>query len=407
MRKVKLHTKILIGMVLGVILGLIFQEKAVIIKPIGSLFIRLITMVVVPLVFVSLFIGTASLGDIKKLGRIGIKTLIYYTMTTIIAITIGLFLANVIKPGVGLEENVKAELYRNYKSNAQIELQKLEEKPTVIETFLNIVPRNPIKALIDGNMLQVIFLAMIFGVSITLLKREKSKLVIDFFSGVNDAIIQIVHIVMRIAPYGVLALIAAVVGQFGIHILFTLIKYSMVVVLGLLIHTAALYSFNLKVFGKMNPIKYFKGMRQAMIIAFSTSSSNATLPVTMECVQYMGISKEITSFVLPLGATINMDGTALYQGVAAVFIAQIYGIDLNIIQQGTIVLTATLASIGTAGVPGVGMITLAMVLKAINIPLEGIALILGVDRILDMLRTVTNVTGDGTAAVVVSATEKA
>ena len=407
MRKIKLHTQILIGMLLGVIIGIIFQEKAVIIKPIGTIFIRLITMVVVPLVFVSLFIGTASLGDIKKLGRIGLKAFLYFFLTTAIAISVGVTLANVVKPGRGLPEEVQAQLLRNYQQEKIFDFGKLEERQSLIQTLVNIVPTNPVKALAEGNMLQIIFLAIIFGIAVTLIKKEKAKTVIDFFDGFNDTIIQIVHIVMKLAPYGVLALIAAVVGEFGIDILLPLLKYSLIVVSGLLIYTLSVNSFTVGLIGRYNPIKFFKNYRPAMLIAFSTSSSNAALPIAMECVQEkMNVSREVTSFVLPLGATINMDGTALYQGVAAIFIAQIYGMNLGIVQQLTIILTATLASVGAAGVPGAGIITLAMVLQAINVPLEGIALILGVDRILDMLRTTTNIIGDGAGAVVVNSTER-
>jgi Na+/H+-dicarboxylate symporter len=407
MKKIKLHTKILIGMVLGVIIGIIFKEKAVLIKPLGTLFIRLITMVVVPLVFVSLFIGTASLGDIKKLGRIGVKAFLYFFVTTAVAISIGVTIANLVKPGIGLDPSVQAQLKKDYQQEKVFDFKRLEERPSLIETIVNVVPTNPIKALAEGNMLQIIFLAIIFGIAITLIKKEKAKSVIEFFDGLNDTIIQIVHIVMRLAPYGVFALIAAVVGEFGIDILLPLVKYSLVVVSGLFIYTFSVNCLTVGIIGRYSPLRFFKNYRPAMLIAFSTSSSNAALPVAMECVEEkMNVPKEITSFVLPLGATINMDGTALYQGVAAIFIAQIYGMGLGISQQLTIILTATLASVGAAGVPGAGIITLAMVLQAINVPLEGIALILGVDRILDMLRTTTNIIGDAAGAVVVNATER-
>lgn len=406
MRKIKLHTKIFIGLILGIVVGLVFGEKARIIEPVGTIFLRLITMIVVPLVLVSLMLGTASLGDIKKLGRIGIKTIVYFTLTTMVAITIGLVLANVINPGYGLNEQVKEELYKNYKSKAEVGMQRLEEKPSAIEVLVNIVPTNPVKSLVEGNMLQVIFLALLFGIILTLIKKEKSEILIKFLEGVNDAIIQVVHIAMRLAPYGVLALIAAVIGQYGVNILVTLLKYSLVVVGGLVLYTFTMNSFTVGLIGRTNPIRFYRGVKEAMIIAFSTSSSNAALPVSMECVEYIGVPREYSSFVIPLGATVNMDGTALYQGVAAVFIAQIYGIPLGIGEQLTIVLMATLASVGAAGVPAAGIITLAMVLKQIGIPLEGIALILGVDRFLDMCRTTTNIVGDMAASVVINETEK-
>ncbi len=406
LKKIKLHTKIFIGLILGVVVGLVFGEKALIIEPVGTIFLRLITMIVVPLVLVSLMLGTASLGDIRKLGRIGIKTIVYFMITTMIAISIGLVLANIVKPGTGLNEEVKAELYKSYESKAQVSIQSMEEKPSLKDILINIVPTNPVKALIDGNMLQVIFLGLLFGLILTLIKKEKSDTLIKFLDGVNDAIIQVVHIAMKLAPYGVLALIAAVIGQYGVNILVTLLKYSLVVVGGLVIYTFSVNSLSLSLLGRMSPLLYFKAVKEAMIIAFSTSSSNAALPVSLECVEHIGVPREYSSFVIPLGATINMDGTALYQGVAAVFIAQIYGIPLGITDQITIVFMATLASVGAAGVPAAGIITLAMVLTQIGIPLEGIALILGVDRFLDMCRTTTNIIGDMTCAVVIKQTEE-
>jgi len=406
LKKIKLHTKIFIGLILGVVVGLVFGEKALIIEPVGTIFLRLITMIVVPLVLVSLMLGTASLGDIRKLGRIGFKTIIYFMITTMIAISIGLVLANIVKPGTGLNEEVKAELYKSYESKAQVSIQRMEEKPSLKDILINVVPTNPVKALIDGNMLQVIFLGLLFGLILTLIKKSKSEMLIKFLDGVNDAIIQVVHIAMRLAPYGVLALIAAVIGQYGVNILVTLLKYSLVVVGGLVIYTISVNSLSLSLLGRMNPLLYFKAVKEAMIIAFSTSSSNAALPVSLECVEHIGVPREYSSFVIPLGATINMDGTALYQGVAAVFIAQIYGIPLVLTDQITIVLMATLASVGAAGVPAAGIITLAMVLTQIGIPLEGIALILGVDRFLDMCRTTTNIIGDMTCSVVIKQTEE-
>ena len=405
MKKIKLHTKIFIGLILGIVIGLVFGEKARLLEPVGTIFLRLITMIVVPLVLVSLMLGTASLGDIRKLGRIGIKTIAYFTVTTMIAISIGLGLANVVNPGYGLNEQVKEELYKNYESRAQIGIQRMAEKPSALDVLVDIVPTNPLKALVEGNMLQVIFLALLFGIILTLIKKERAEPLIKFLEGLNDAIIQVVHIAMRLAPYGVLALIAAVIGQYGVQILVTLLKYSLVVVGGLVIYTFSINSLTVGFLGRLNPLRFYKGVKEAMIIAFSTSSSNAALPVSLECVEHIGVPREYSSFVIPLGATINMDGTALYQGVAAVFIAQIYGVPLGIMDQLTIVLMATLASVGAAGVPAAGIITLAMVLRQIGIPLEGIALILGVDRFLDMCRTTTNIVGDMACSVVIKETE--
>ncbi|MBN2070308.1 MAG: dicarboxylate/amino acid:cation symporter [Candidatus Krumholzibacteriota bacterium] len=396
----------MIGLVAGIPIGLLLGPRAEVIEPLGKLFIRLIRMIVVPLVFSSLFVGTASLGDIKKLGRIGAKTVAYYLCTTAIAITIGLTLGNIFKPGENIDSSTRTQLMASYEKEAALKIDLAKNKPGVLETITRIVPANPVESLAEENMLQIIFFALIFGIAVTLIPGNGGKPVIDFFAAVSDGMVQLVHIVMKMAPLGVLALIAAVVGKFGIDILLSLLRYAIVVIVGLAVHGVFIYSSAVRVFSGIRPMVFFRAIRPAQLIAFSTSSSNATLPVTIECVEEnLGVSEEISSFVLPLGATINMDGTALYQGVAAVFIAQVYGISLSIGDQLTIVLMATLASIGTAGVPGVGIITLAMVLQTIGVPLEGIALVLGVDRILDMCRTVVNITGDASAAVIVAATE--
>jgi len=406
MKRITLPTRILIGLVVGILLGLIFGQKATVIKPIGTIFIRLITMVVVPLVLVSLMLGTAGLGDIKKLGRIGIKTFVYFMLTTVVAIVIGLLLANLIKPGIGLSETARAELTKNYKASAEAGIQKLKEKPSTTEVLLDIVPVNPVKSLAEGNMLQVIFIAVVFGAALTLVKKEKADPVLRLLDSLNDVVIQVVHIAMNLAPFGVMALIASVIGQFGASVLMTLLKYTLTVIAGLAIHTFLVNSLAIRFLGRMNPLRFFRATKEAMLIAFSTSSSNATLPVAMENVEQIGVKRAFSSFVIPLGATINMDGTALYQGVSAVFIAQIYGMPLRVGDQLTIVLMATLASIGAAGVPGAGVIMLVMVLKQIGIPLEGISLIMGVERILDMCRTTTNMVGNMTSSLVIQKSEK-
>jgi Na+/H+-dicarboxylate symporter len=419
--RLQLHTKILIGMLSGVICGVLTNRWGdnwyiieisfsdfvfYYIKPIGSAFIRLISMVVVPLVFASLLVGTASLNDLRKLGRIGAKTVAYYLCTTIIAISIGLLLANTLKPGVGLSEETRTELIQSQSEQAEAQIGTDREKPTITDILLNIVPTNPIRAFVEGNMLQIIFLALMTGICLSLIPSERSQPVINFFEGINELIIQMVHIIMKLAPYGVFALISAVVADFGLGILFVLIKYSLVVVLGLILHVTIVYSSAIKIFSKHKIGTFFRGIRPAQLIAFSSASSSATLPVTMECTEKnLGVPAEIASFALPLGATINMDGTALYQGVSAVFIAQVYGMGLTVPQQLTIVLTAVLASVGTAGAPMAGVITLAIVLKSIGVPLEGIAIIMGVERILDMCRSVVNVTGDASCAVVVASSE--
>jgi len=410
--KLQLYTKVLIGLLLGVIFGVLANQWGFsvfvfsYIKPIGSAFIKLISMVVVPLVFASLLVGTASLNDIRKLGRIGAKTVAYYLCTTIIAISIGLLLANTLKPGEGLSQEKRTQLTESVSEKEGSQIETALKKPTITDILLNIIPTNPVKAFVEGKMLQIIFLALMAGICLGLIPSERSRPVINFFEGINELIIQMVHIIMKLAPYGVFALISAVVADFGLGILFVLLKYSLVVIAGLILQVTIVYSSAIKIFSKHKIRTFFRGIRPAQLIAFSSASSSATLPVTMECTEKnLGVPGQIASFALPLGATINMDGTALYQGVSAVFIAQFYGMGLTVPQQLTIVLTAVLASIGTAGAPMAGVITLAIVLKSIGVPLEGIALIMGVERILDMCRTVVNVTGDASCAVVVASSE--
>lgn len=375
------------------------------IKPIGDLFIRLLSFLAIPLVVASLIVGASSLGDIKKLGRIGSKTFGLYILTTAIAITIGLTTANIIKPGHRVEQETKNRLLSTFEDeSAEKAVQTLDID--IIDFFLNIVPKNPIDALASGNMLQIVFLAVIFGITLTYLDKKHNEPVIIFFEGVSQTMIKMVDIFMKIAPIGVFALIAATIADFGFEILETLIWYCFAVVLALAIQTIFIYGSIVKIFSNLSLKQFYFGLRNAHAIAFSTSSSAATLPLTFDCVENnLGVKKQISGFVLPLGATINMDGTALYQGVAAIFIAQVYGLDLSLTEQLTVIFTAVLASIGTAPVPGVGIIMLVLILNAVHIPAQGIALILGVDRILDMLRTITNVTGDAAVAVAINGME--
>ena len=415
--KMSLLTKIFVGMILGIIAGLVFgggvwtvgdaEFTLASIRPVGDLFLRLIRMVVVPLVFASLLVGTASLGDPKKLGRIGMKTVAFYLVTTALAIAMGLFIANTVAPGSGLPAETTETLLAEFETGAEEATISMRQRPGTVETLLEIVPTNPAGSLAAGDMLQIIFFALFFGVALTLVKnRERANQIIGFFEGVTDAMIIVVHMVMKLAPYAVFALIAAVIATYGVEVLGSLLIYALCVIFGLSLHVLIVYSGAVWVLGRMSPITFLRGIRKAQAIAFATSTSSGTLPVTIECAEKnLGVSEDISSFVLPLGSTVNMDGTAMYQGVATVFIAQVYLIDLSIGQQLTIVLMATLASIGAAGVPGVGIITLAMVLDTIGLPLEGIALILGVDRFLDMARTAVNITGDSAVAVVVARSE--
>lgn len=376
------------------------------IKPLGTLFIRLLSFIAIPLVIASLIVGASSLKDFKKLGRIGGKTFLIYLTTTALAITIGVVLANVIQPGNRVEEDAKNRLMGAYQEESADKITQ-ELDVDIVNFIVEIVPKNPIEAMTNGNMLQIVFFALIFGISLTMVKPEFADPVIKVSNGISETMIKMVDMIMKLAPFGVFALIAATIADFGFSIVTTLIWYIGAVILGLLLQTTLVYASLVKFLGKMSVIKFFKGIRNALAIAFSTSSSAATLPVTLECLeQDLGKPKEITGFVLPLGATINMDGTALYQGVAAIFISQIYGFDLTLVQQLTIIFTAVLASIGTAPVPGVGLIMLVIILQSVNVPGEGIAIILGVDRILDMIRTVTNVSGDAAVTVAIAGTEK-
>jgi Na+/H+-dicarboxylate symporter len=406
LRRTGIPTQIFVGLILGAIAGVIYGRDAAIVQPAGTVFIRLITMVVIPLIFASLLVGVASLGDLRKLGRVGGKTFAFYIAYYISAVALGLLLANTLKPGSNIPESVQAELKESYGETADVQALRAEERPGIGEVLINIIPSNPAASFVQANMLQVIFIAMFMGVVISLLNKEKMKPVISFFEAINDIMVKIVEIVIKIAPYAVFALIAAVVGTFGVDILMSLVRYCAVVIGGLAI-LAFTYPAVVTLFTKYPYFKFWKGITQAQLIAFSTCSSSATLPVTMECAEEnIGVSKQISSFVLPLGATINMNGTALYQGVTAIFIAQVYGMDLGLGDQLAIILTATLASIGAAGAPAMGVLMLVIVLKQVGIPLEGIALILGVERILDMSRTVINITGDVAAATVIAHTEK-
>ena len=391
--KMNLLTKILIAFVLAIVAGVLVGPAIEVVKPLGDLFLRLIKFIMVPLVLASLVVGVANIGDLRSLGRIGGKTVAYYLVTTAIAVTIGLVLGNVFAPGAGLD------------LAGTTEKVAANETPGIIATLLAIVPTNPFAALVEGNMLQTIFFAIFLGLAITML-GEKARTVHNFFEQLAEIMYKITGIVMRFAPYGIFGLMAPTVGQYGLSVILPLLKIILVVAGGCILHAALFYSLSVRLFAKMSPLTFFKGIAPASLVAFSTSSSSGTLPVTIKCTEEnLGVPTKVSSFVLPLGATVNMDGTALYLGVCALFVAQFFGVDLTLAQQATIVLTATLASIGTAGVPGAGLIMMTMVLASVGLPLEGIALIAGVDRILDMFRTSVNVTGDASAAVVVAASE--
>ncbi|KAA3614856.1 MAG: dicarboxylate/amino acid:cation symporter [Calditrichaeota bacterium] len=420
--KLKLHWQIIIGMVLGLIFGIIaafngwgsFTSDWI--APFGKIFINLLKLIAIPLVLGSLVSGVASLSDLKKLSRIGGKTIAIYISTTIVSVTIGLLIVNLFNPGKSVPVEMRDKLQATYQTEVQSKeatAEKVKERGP-LQPLVDMVPDNIFSAAgSNRNMLQVVFFAIFLGIGIIQVKGEAGKALLSVFEGLNDVVIKMVDMIMLMAPIGVFALIADTINSIAkdnmaqvVELLGALGFYSIVVILGLIFQSVVIYPSILKLFTPMKIINFIKGISPAQLLAFSTSSSGATLPVTMErCENNLGVSEEVSSFVLPLGATINMDGTALYQAVAAVFIAQTLGMDLSLGAQITIVLTAVLASIGTAAVPGAGIIMLVIILEAINVPSAGIALILGVDRILDMCRTVTNVTGDATVAITVAATE--
>ncbi len=425
MKKLALHTQILIGMALGLILGIICIYSPGLssfvvdfIKPIGTIFIRSLKMIAMPLVLASLIIGVANIGDISKLSRMGGKTVAIFVITTVISITIGLSLVAIMRPGDSLSEETRMELMSEFDDNAESQINVASQlKPKgPLEPLVNMVPDNIFQAATDNRaMLQIVFFALIVGVALLQVPKEKGATVLSFFNGLNEVVIKIVEYIMMIAPYGVFALIASLIIEIAgddpsraWELLQALLWYSVTVILGMFVMMTLVYPLLIRFFSKIKYLDFFKGIRPAMLLGFSTSSSTATLPVTMDRVEkHLGVSEEVSSFVLPLGATINMNGTSLYQGVTALFIAQALGLELSLSAQLTIVLTATLAAVGTAGVPGAGMVMLVVVLEAVGIPTAGIALIMAPERILDMIRTMVNITGDASVAVVVASTENA
>lgn len=393
MRKLNIIWQIGIAFALAIIVGLIFGENAKYVQPLGDLFLRLIMFIIVPLILSSIIVGVSSAGDIRKLGRLGGKTISYYLVTTFIAVTLGLLAGFVFQPGKGLDVSIT-------------ESTTAPETESVIQTLLNIIPTNPINALSSGSVLQIIFFAIFLGIGIVFVGK-KAEPVLRFFDGLAEIMYKITSIIMILVPIGVFGLLAPVVGQYGLAVIMPLLKIILAMLVACLIHVAFVYGTAVRTFGRMSPVKFFKGIFPAAAVAFSTCSSAGTLPVTMKNTQEnLGVSRETSSFVLPLGATINMDGTAIYQGIAVMFIAQYFGTALTFNQLFTVLIVATLASIGAAGVPGAGLVMLTMVLAAINLPLEGIALVAGIDRILDMMRTSVNIVGDASAAVFVDRSEK-
>lgn len=396
-KKMSLAMQIFIALVLAIAAGLLLQKHAqfaeTYIKPFGTIFLNLLKFIVVPIVLFSIMCGIISMRDIKKVGAIGLKTVVYYMCTTAFAITIGLIGGNLFK--------------KMFPVIATTDLSyQVGEKTSLMDTIVNIFPSNFISPMAEANMLQVIVMALLIGFAIILVGEEKNTRIITACNDLNDVFMKCMEMILKLSPIGVFCLLCPVVAVNGATIIGSLAMVLLAAYVCYIVHAVVVYSFAVKTIGGISPLTFFKEMLPAIMFAFSSASSVGTLPINMECTEKLGTSREIASFILPLGATINMDGTAIYQGVCAIFIASCYGIHLTLPQMLTIIFTATLASIGTAGVPGAGMVMLAMVLTSVGLPVDGIALVAGVDRIFDMGRTTVNITGDASCCVIVSNLEK-
>ncbi len=391
-KKLSLAGQIFIALILAIIVGLLMQNAADFaaeyIKPVGTIFLNLVKFIVAPIVLFSIMAGIVSMKDIKKVGAIGGITLVYYFCTTAVAITIGLIVANIFKGSFPM----LATTSLSYEA---------PESSSAMDVLVGIFPSNFLVPITEANMLQVIVMAILIGFSVILL-GEKARRAVEGINLLNEIFMKCMEMILKLSPIGVFCLLTPVVAANGAAVIGSLAKVLLAAYICYVLHAIIVYSLTVSTLGKMSPVKFFKGMLPAIMFAFSSASSVGTLPLNMECTQKLGAKKEVSSFVLPLGATINMDGTAIYQGVCAIFIASCYGINLTFSQMITIVLTATLASVGTAGVPGAGMVMLAMVLTSVGLPIDGIALVAGVDRIFDMGRTTLNITGDASCAVIVS-----
>lgn len=410
----QLYTKIFIGLILGVVVGVVVNVTGLagapfwveVIRPpldfVGSLFIRAITMIVIPLVVASLMMGVTALGDVRKLGRIGGKTVGYYLVTTALAITIGLILAVAVKPGSRISPESRDALAEEFAAEAGRRVALAADRPDVWQVLLDMIPNNPIAAAAQGNLLPLIIFVVIFGAAVTLLAPERREVFVRFFEAINDACMVLIEWIMALAPYAVFALITSVTSRFGLDILGSLAVYAGVVVAGLVLHLTLVYGSAVTIVARMNPLDFFRRIRKVMMIAFSTSSSNATLPVTIETAEKeLGVSPGVASFVLPLGATVNMSGTALYEGCVVLFVAQIFGVDLGFTQQIILLVLAVLSAVAVSGIPGGSLPLIAGLLVTFGIPPEGIGIVLGADRLLDMMRTTVNVGADIVTATIV------
>ncbi len=413
------HTKIFLGLVLGAVTGIVFNTffsetqvleiiQKYLSEPLGKIFLNMLIMMVIPLVFASLSLGVAQIGDLKKLGRIGFRTMSYFLLVSTTAVIIGLFLVNTIRPGDYVSEETKTELLSTYSDQAS-QLKDASEKVEFgIQTLVNIVPRNPVAIVARPNpdMLALIFVSLMVGIALTLIDKNRAQPVIKILEGINDVTVAIINLAMRLAPYGVAALIFTVTSRFGFNLIIALGMYVITVLAGLILHQFGVFSILIRTFAKYNPWTFFRKIQTVMLTAFSTSSSNATLPTTLVVSQNnLGIPSHITGFVLPMGATMNMNGTALFEGVTVLFLAQVFGVNLSLTAQVIVVIMSVLTAVGAAGVPSGSIPLLMMVLAMVNVPIEGIAIILGVDRVLDMCRTVLNVTGDVTCAAYIARSE--
>jgi DAACS family dicarboxylate/amino acid:cation (Na+ or H+) symporter len=412
-----LHVKILIGLVLGAVGGtvsnLVFKDSPQLVwlvdnvlQPVGQVFLRMLFMVVVPLVFTSVTLGVASLGDPRRIGRIGAKTLGFFLATTAVAVTIGLSISNAVRPGDAIDDTTRDALMAEFSGQAGERVQQAQGDIFGVQTFVNIVPRNPVQAAANGDMLGLIFFSLIFGIALTMLPGEKSGSVITLLDGIANTVMVIIGFAMKLAPIGVFGLIFTVTSKFGYQFLQSLLLYVVTVLAGLAFHQFVIIPTAAKLLTGVRPMDFLRGVREQMITAFSTSSSNATLPTSLRvATENLGVPKEVAGFVLPLGATMNMNGTALFEGMTVLFLAQVFGIDLSLGTQIIVVIMSVITAVGVAGVPSGSIPLLVMVLGMVGVPGEGIALILGVDRILDMCRTVPNVTGDVLASLWVTKSE--
>ncbi len=416
--RLALHSRIVLGLLLGAAAGIVVESVApgaawvrwigdYVAGPVGQVFLRLLLMTVVPLVFASVTLGVAGLGDLRHVGRVGAFSLAFFVLSSACAAVLGLVLVAVIEPGAGVPAEVREELLESYRPQAE-GLQAGGPAGFGISTFVNIVPRNPIRAAADMDMLAVLFTALLVGAALTLLPEHKARPIVDLLDAVTHVLLVIIDFAMRLAPYGVFGLVFVVASRFGWELLEELGGYVLVVVLGLTLHSLVVISTFVRVLGGMSPLVFWRRIRASAVTAFSTSSSNATLPTSLAVAEReLGVSPTVAGFVLPLGATMNMNGTALYEGVTVLFLASLFGVELSIGQQAIVVLLSVLTAIGAAGVPGGSLPLLMMVLATVGVPAEGIAIIIGVDRILDMCRTVVNVAGDLAAALFVARYEKA